>query len=170
MSMSFGRSWTTRAASRRIPPLLLLLLSSACFPWPVRSRAFYPNASVGEGKEPRVGAGIEYVFERCRGIFTHPVLSGHCLYLTVRRDLVTAGRELSFPGDGTQAVLSTVGMFQRHGAAGAPTGRMRIREVRPDRIVADVDVSGVGSDGEWFVVRDRIGFRLTEVGADTFSP
>jgi hypothetical protein len=170
MSMSFGRSWTTRSASRRFLPLLLLLLSSACFPWPVRSRAFYPNASVGEGKEPRVGAGTEYVFERCRGIFTHPVLNGHCLYLVVRRDLVTAGRELTFPGDGTRAGMTTVGMLQRRGSAVAPTGRMRIREVRPDRIVADVDVSGVGSEGEWFVVRDRIGYRLTEVGAEPFSP
>jgi hypothetical protein len=166
MPMMFRR-WNARAAARRTLPLLLLV-SGACFPWPVRSRAFYPNASVGEGKEPRVGAGTEYVFERCRGVFTHPVLNGHCLYLVVRRDLVTAGRELSFPGDGTRAVLSTVGMFQRSGSAAAPRGRMRIREVRPDQVVADVDVSGTGSDGESFTVRDRIGFRLTEVGADPF--
>ncbi len=139
MSMTFRRRWNARAAARRALPLLLLV-SGACFPWPVRSRAFYPNASVGEGKEPRVGAGTEYVFERCRGVFTHPVLNGHCLYLVVRRDLVTAGRELSFPGDGARAVLSTVGMFRRSGAAAAPVGRMRIREVRPDQVVADVDV------------------------------
>jgi len=154
-------------SARRLLPLLLLL-SAGCFPWPVRSRAFYTHADVSEEKEPRVRAGTEYVFERCRGTFTHPMLYGHCLYLVVPADRVAADRKLMFPGEGTKAALATVGMWHAEGTYAPPTGWMRIVEVRPDRIVAEVDVRGVASDGEVFFVRDRIGFRSTKVGEDPF--
>src|SRR4051812_37696339 len=115
---------------RRILPLLLLASTAGCFPWPARSRAFYPRASIDERDPPRVVAGADYVFERCRGTFIHPMVTGHCLYLVVRRDRVAERQTLTFPGTGTRAVLAVVNPLPR-GTGIAPTGWMYVREVRP---------------------------------------
>ena len=150
----------------------MLLASAACFPWPARSRAFYTGAMVVDsGWVAEVRPGGETVFERCIGTFTHPVTTGNCLYLMVPRERVVEGAELAFPGDGARAMMVSVGIRGSSArAATSPTGRMRIRQVRPDRIVADVDVTGQPSRGATFVVRDRIGFRATEIGAHPFLP
>ncbi|HKP75921.1 MAG TPA: hypothetical protein VJT67_10290, partial [Longimicrobiaceae bacterium] len=144
-------------------------LLAGCWPWPVRSRAFYPRAALTDGNDPKVTAGDEFVFERCRGIFTHPMLSGHCIYLVVAHDRVVENAKLFFPSADTHAALKGVGGLGRDApAVRAPTGWIYIRQVRPDRIVADVDVAGVAADGETVFVRDRVTFKLTRVGAEPF--
>jgi hypothetical protein len=138
----------------RIAGMAALLLAAGGCIWPLRSRTMEFREGDAQARS--------YVLERCRGTLAHPVVRGHCLTFTVRRELVAPGRELVFPGDGADAVVSSV--FIRPSTRAPARGRMTIREVTADRVVADVDATGTVGDGTTFVVRDRVAFRALKPG------